>query len=119
VDKESNAGAFLDAIRCVLLDGQAISLGPIRLAPQRRNFNLTPRERQIVAEVAAAHPNKEIARRLNISEQTVKRHVNTVFTKLGVSNRVELTLFATYWGLLHDSQIVQLASRLGESSLAG
>jgi hypothetical protein len=32
---------------------------------------------------------------------------------------VELTLFATYWGLLHDPQVLQLAGRLGQSSLAG
>jgi len=128
VDKQSDTAAFLQAIRSTLMNGKAPVHVPARRPRRlpatagrmpRHDFNLTARERQIVAEVAAAYPNKEIARRLNISEQTVKRHVNMVFTKLGVSNRVELTLFATHWGLLHDSNVVQLVSRAGESSLAG
>jgi two-component system, NarL family, nitrate/nitrite response regulator NarL len=44
--------------------------------------------------VAAAFANKEIARRFSISEKTVKHHLTNIFDKTGVSNRLELALFA-------------------------
>lgn len=55
---------------------------------------ISPRERQIVELVAAGCKNKEIARRLFISEKTVKNHLSNIFDKVGVSDRVELALYA-------------------------
>ena len=55
---------------------------------------LTPREREIVAGVAAGESNREVAQRLGLSEDTVKHHLTNVFDKIGVSNRVELTAYA-------------------------
>jgi DNA-binding NarL/FixJ family response regulator len=43
--------------------------------------------------------NKEIADKLFITEQTVKNHVHSIFDKLGVSGRLELTLYSIYKGL--------------------
>ena len=60
---------------------------------------LTPREREIVAAVAAGESNREVARRLALAEDTVKHHVSNVFDKLGVSNRVELAAYAASHGL--------------------
>jgi two-component system, NarL family, nitrate/nitrite response regulator NarL len=63
-------------------------------APRDRRFGLTPRELDIVLTVASGLTNREIAQRFALSEETVKHHLTRVFTKLGVSNRLELALFA-------------------------
>ena len=60
---------------------------------------LTPREREIVAAVAAGVSNREIAARLGLAEDTVKHHVTNIFDKLGVSNRAELAAYAARHGL--------------------
>jgi DNA-binding NarL/FixJ family response regulator len=57
-------------------------------------FGLTRREIEIVSAVAAGCVNKEIAQRLSISENTVKHHLTNIFEKLGLSNRLELAVFA-------------------------
>ncbi|MFG2047807.1 response regulator [Micromonospora sp. NPDC048935] len=59
-----------------------------RLAP------LTTRELEIVREVARGHGNAEIARRLAMSEATVKAHVSRALAKLQVGNRVQLAILA-------------------------
>jgi two-component system, NarL family, nitrate/nitrite response regulator NarL len=59
-----------------------------------RQYNLTPREREIVRAVAAGQSNKEIAEHFHISSQTVKHHLTSIFDKTGVSTRLELALFA-------------------------
>lgn len=53
---------------------------------------LTDRERQVAEEVATGASNKEIARRLAITERTVKAHVGAVLEKLGVRDRLQLSL---------------------------
>jgi DNA-binding NarL/FixJ family response regulator len=57
-------------------------------------FRLTPREIEVVGAIVAGDTNRDIARRLSISEDTVKHHLTNIFDKLGVSNRLELALFA-------------------------
>ncbi len=57
---------------------------------------LSRREREIVALVAQGFRNREIADKLFISEQTVKNHLHNVFDKLGVSDRLELALYAIH-----------------------
>jgi two-component system, NarL family, nitrate/nitrite response regulator NarL len=57
---------------------------------------LSNREREIVALVAQGFKNKEIAERMFISEQTVKNHLHNIFDKLGVSDRLELALYAIH-----------------------
>jgi hypothetical protein len=61
-------------------------------------------------------PNKEIARRLAITEDTVKRHLTSIFDKLGVSNRVELTLFAVHHGLVDGAAAVERSAPLVKAS---
>jgi DNA-binding NarL/FixJ family response regulator len=63
---------------------------------RRRDFRLTLRERQIVSAVVDAYQNKEIAEKFAISEKTVKHHLTNIFNKVGVSNRLELALFAVH-----------------------
>jgi DNA-binding NarL/FixJ family response regulator len=55
---------------------------------------LTQREEQIVNMVIQGLPNREIAVKLDVSMHTVKNHLFRVYEKLGVSNRVELVLYA-------------------------
>ncbi len=61
---------------------------------------LTPREREVVRHVALGLRNAEVARRLFISEVTVKTHLNNVFQKLGLRDRVGLTLYAIRTGII-------------------
>ncbi len=55
---------------------------------------LSERERQIAALVANGRKNRDIARELNISENTVKRHLQSIFNKTGVRDRLELAVLA-------------------------
>jgi two-component system, NarL family, nitrate/nitrite response regulator NarL len=64
--------------------------------PLKADFGLTTRERQIVSAVVDAYQNKEIAQKFAISEKTVKHHLTNIFNKVGVSNRLELALFAVH-----------------------
>jgi two-component system, NarL family, nitrate/nitrite response regulator NarL len=68
----------------------------------KKNFGLTPREIEIVRAVASGHSNSEIAGKLSISEQTVKHHITNIFDKLGVYNRLELSLFVFNHSLIEE-----------------
>lgn len=61
---------------------------------QNREHILTARQRELVLFVAEGLSNKEVARRANLSEGTVKVHLHKIYKKLGVSNRTALTVFA-------------------------
>jgi DNA-binding NarL/FixJ family response regulator len=61
---------------------------------------LTAREREIVRYVAVGYRNGEVGKRLSIAEGTVKAHLNNIFQKLDVRDRVELTLYALRTGLI-------------------
>lgn len=55
--------------------------------------NLTGKEREIVSLICQGYRNKEVAQKLNISEQTVKSHCNRIYKKVGVSDRLQLALY--------------------------
>ena len=61
--------------------------------------SLTPRERQVVALVSEGLKNKLIGERLFISETTVTHHLSSIFSKLDVSDRLELIIYAFRHGL--------------------
>ena len=78
-------------------------------SPEKRQptFGLTPRELEIVSTVVAGYPNSDIAQKFSISVKTVKHHLTNIFDKLGVSNRLELALFAVHHQLepsVHQQQ---------------
>lgn len=56
---------------------------------------LTSREIEIISAIQAGNSNREIAVKLSISEETVKRHLSNIFAKVGVSSRLELALLAS------------------------
>jgi len=67
-----------------------------------QQFGLTSRELDIVAAVRRGDSNRAIARRLALSEDTVKHHLTSVFDKTGVGSRLELAVFAMQYGLGDD-----------------
>ncbi len=74
-----------------------------RLGLREQTGALSAREREIVVLVAQGFKNKEMAERMFISEQTVKNHLHNIFDKLGVSDRLELALYAIHHNL-HDAE---------------
>lgn len=67
-------------------------------AEQQTEPELTPREREVLALLADGLPNKLIARRLEISEKTVKAHLTSIFQRIGVTDRTQAALWAQRHG---------------------
>src|SRR5215469_730415 len=84
--------ANTEQIECVF---QAFAEAPVtRLLGADGAVLLSAREQQVVRFVAEGLSNREIAVRLHLSEHTVKNYIFHIFNKLGISNRVELVLYA-------------------------
>jgi two-component system nitrate/nitrite response regulator NarL len=102
--KSHTADLVLKALRTVMtgqhwIDRKTVSdlvemLREVSRAPSLGRFGLTPRQLQIVSCVASGLANRDIAAKLAISEDTVKHHLTQIFTRTGVTNRLELALFA-------------------------
>jgi DNA-binding NarL/FixJ family response regulator len=75
------------------------SLGSSRAGSPDPFGELSERELEILKLIAEGHPNKEIARRLVISERTARTHVSNILRKLGLSSRTQAALFAVREGL--------------------
>jgi DNA-binding NarL/FixJ family response regulator len=78
---------LLEAV-CEVGGGRVVSSGGDRL--------LTSREEQVVALVSDGLSNRHVAAELGLSEHTVKKYLFRIFEKLGISNRVELVLYAMH-----------------------
>lgn len=100
--KESSLDELIDAIRTVHAGGRRIP-SPIaeRLAERMAAPDLSPRELDVLHLLVRGESNKRIAVALNISEATVKGHVNNIFLKLGVSDRTEAAMTALQRGIVH------------------
>ena len=72
-----------------------------RLAERMGSSDLTAREIEVLEQIVAGNSNKAIATRLNISEATVKSHINSILNKLGVSDRTQAATTALQRGLVH------------------
>ena len=64
--------------------------------PRRPADTLTGRERMIISYLIQGWRNREIGRQLSITEQTVKNHLRSIYDKVGVSDRLELVLYAIH-----------------------
>jgi len=71
----------------------------LRARSEQRAVTLSNREREVLACVAEGLQNKQIARRLEISEKTVKAHLTSVFSQIGVTDRTQAALWAQRNGL--------------------
>jgi two-component system, NarL family, nitrate/nitrite response regulator NarL len=69
----------------------------------KKTFGLTKREFEIIGTIVAGYSNKDIARKFQISEDTVKHHLTNIFDKVGVSSRLELALFAVNHKLVEET----------------
>lgn len=78
--------------QAMILEEDDFSISPN--ASRRQAYRLTKREREILAIVAAGSTNSEVADKLYISPHTVKVHIQNIFKKIGVPNRVKATIWA-------------------------
>jgi DNA-binding NarL/FixJ family response regulator len=95
---EASAAVLLTRQKMRTLGMTAIPRGPrptTRVAPA----GLTAREQEVLALLAEGLPNKEISRRLFISERTVHHHVSSVLAKIGVSSRTAAAREAIRMGI--------------------
>jgi len=67
---------------------------PVRTAPDEADVGLTRREREILALVSEGYSNRELAKMIWVTEQTVKFHLSNIYRKLDVSNRTEASRWA-------------------------
>jgi two-component system NarL family response regulator len=83
--------------------GSRLIPGPVaeRLAERMGGSNLTARELEVLEEIVRGRSNKEIAGLLNISEATVKSHINNLLSKLGVTDRTQAATTALQRGIVH------------------
>jgi len=99
--KDAEREELLDCIRRV--HGGEICIPPglvAKLAAGMSSESLTARELEVLKMLAAGKSNKEIALRLSITETTVKSHLRSIFTKLGVLSRTEAVTVAGRRGLV-------------------
>lgn len=80
--------------QCIPLQSERAVTEPVSSTKDRERASalrsLSRRERQVAAHICRGETNKLIARKLGISEGTVKQHANAIFAKLGVRSRYEL-----------------------------
>jgi two-component system NarL family response regulator len=100
--KDMHRDELLEAIRAVHR-GQRFVPAAIasRLAERMPRSELTPREMEVLKLIVKGMTNKEIAAALDITEGTVKIHINNVLSKLGVSDRTKAATTALQRGIIH------------------
>jgi two-component system nitrate/nitrite response regulator NarL len=110
VEKQTSTQLLMKSIRAVaageywvahgnihdLIECLRSSARPERDGKNDNEYHLTARAIEIVGAIGDGYTNKEIAQKCGISEQTVKHHLTGIFEKVGVTNRLELALFAMH-----------------------
>jgi len=77
----------------------------VRLAERMDRSTLTPRELEVLQFIVKGKSNKEIADVLNVTEATVKYHINGILSKLGVSDRTQAATVALLRGIIHPKDL--------------
>ncbi len=100
--KDASPDEIVAAVRTVLEGGAPLDPKAARVLldaqrQPRRVDDLSPREREVLELLVAGLANKHIARRLGITERTVKAHLTSIFQQLGVTDRTQAAL----WGKEH------------------
>lgn len=100
--KGMEAQELITAIRRVHA-GQSSLCSPVaqQLAYRMSTPELTPRELEVLETIVAGKSNREIASSLDVSEATVKTHLNSLFSKLDVVDRTQAAITAVQRGLVH------------------
>jgi two-component system nitrate/nitrite response regulator NarL len=116
--KNLNPSSWRDYLRAVAVDeaplNPELAMSILREFADRKNYGapspfmekepagggLTPREKEILQEVARGHTNREVATTLSLSEHTVKNHLKSILQKLHLNNRVQLTRYAYESGIV-------------------
>lgn len=101
IQKVHAGEAWLDpTLTARLLTGMAPGRGAKQVDPETVKIAaLTDREREVIALICEGLQNKTIGQRLFISETTVRHHLTSIFSKLGLENRLELVIYAYRHGL--------------------
>lgn len=93
---------LMDAIRAVHAGRTRVPAAIAqRLADRMGGPDLTPREMDVLKLIVGGRSNKDIGRELFISEATVKTHINSLLSKLGVSDRTQAATTALQRGIVH------------------
>jgi DNA-binding NarL/FixJ family response regulator len=105
--KDAEPVELLGAIRAVArgespLDPKVAAALLRSRATRGHDAGLTGREREVLALIAGGLANKQIARRLGISEKTVKAHLTNVFHRIGVTDRTQAALWAERHGVVEN-----------------
>ena len=100
--KGMDSDVLMEAIRTVHAGKSRIPAAVAqRLADRMGTSALTARELDVLKQIVAGNSNKEIGSVLNISEATVKTHINSLLSKLGVTDRTQAATTALQRGLVH------------------
>ena len=95
IEKMHVGEVWLDRLSLGNLLWQLTSHASDSVDPERRKIStLTDREREVITLIAQGLKNKQIADRLFISQTTVTHHLSSIYAKLGVSDRLELVVYA-------------------------
>lgn len=95
IEKVYQGEAWLDRLTLGNLLWELSSRDKESLDPQRKRISsLTERERQVIALITEGLKNRQIAERLFISPTTVTHHLSSIYSKLGVTDRLELVVYA-------------------------
>ncbi|HMU88650.1 MAG TPA: response regulator transcription factor [Agitococcus sp.] len=103
--KNSNVDYLVNALRLVAQGGTAVhpdmtsylvaGLRQLKKDETEEKEPLTPREKEVLQLVSTGQSNKEIARKLDIGESTVKFHIQSILRKLNLTSRVQAAVYAS------------------------
>ncbi|HEX4862580.1 MAG TPA: response regulator transcription factor [Acidimicrobiales bacterium] len=110
--RESELGEIVDALRLVLHDHIVVhtALVEASLTTGQTPCPLTQTEQEILRGISRGEGNRQIAARLHVSDRTIRRRILQIYSKLGVTDRVEAAAYAGRHGLF-DAQLAGRASR--------